>query len=424
MKRFTGAKPQRGLAALAVTALLCFAALLVLAQTNRSVATEGRASANQYRAAQAFEAAEAGVDWAIARLNDDTRLGADCLPSSAAGAQSFRDAYVPYDSALRRPEAATWDDAGTPRPMQAACIRGAAGWECHCPSSGAPSLPAPAGAALAPIFNVTFASGDRAGVVRIAATGCTNAAPDCFASTDAHQEAAARVEVMVALLPGLRSEPQAALTARGGVDAGGAALGAHNDDAASGGLALHAGGSVVGSAVRVTAPPGSPLDGAIAGADPALAGLSRDRFFSRWFGMTRNAWQHQPAITELSCGGGGGCASSLAAAIARGSRLIAVDGDLAVGGPLVLGEPDRPVTVVVSGNAHFSGSVVVHGLIYAESIEWNGAGAGASVLGAAISAGDYSGTADVDFVRDAATLARLHYGTGSFVRVAGSWKDF
>ena len=429
MKTLKRARPQRGLAALAVTALLCFAALLVLAQTNRSIATEDRASANQYRAAQAFEAAEAGLDWAIARLNDDTRLDSDCLPSGASGAQSFRDTHVPYDAGLRRRIAATWDDAGTPSPLQAACVRGATGWDCSCPTSGAPWLPTPAGSAAAPAFNVTFAADAGLGVFRIVATGCTSGTADCASTADRHHEAAARVQVLVALLPGLRTVPAAALTTRGNVDAGSAALGAHNDDAASGGLAVHAGGSVMGAATRLTAPPGSPLDNSIAAADLELAGLSSDRFFARWFGMTRDAWQRQPAVTTLSCGSGG-CASEVTTTIAHGSRLIAVEGDLTLDGPptsatpLVLGEPDRPVIIVVTGSAHLSGSLELYGLLHAASIDWSGTGTGASVTGAAISAGDYSGTAEVDFIRDAETLARLRHDTGSFVRVAGSWKDF
>ena len=423
MKTFTAARPQRGLAVLAVTALLCFAAILVLAQTNRSISTADRSSANRYRAAQAFEAAEAGVDWAIGHLNDDTPLGPDCSPSSAAGTLSFRDTYVPYDADLRRPMPATWNDTGTPRPLQAACIRGATGWDCSCPVGGVPSLPTPVGLAAAPAFNVTFAADAGAGVVRIVATGCTDAATDCSASTDRNQEAAARIEVMVALLPGLRAEPAAALTTRGNIDAGGAALGAHNGDAASGGLAVQAGGRVTASAIRLTAPPGSPLDRSIVATDLDLAGLSSDRFFARWFGMTRDAWQRQPAVTWLSCSVGN-CASALTAAVARGSRLIAVEDDLTLSGSLTLGEPDRPVIIVVAGSARLSGSIVLHGLLHAASIDWTGVGSGASVIGAAISAGDYSGTADVDFIRDAATLARLRHGTGSFVRVAGSWKDF
>ena len=59
---------QRGAAALVVTMLLVCAMLIVVAVGNRNAVVETRASANQYRSTQSFEAAEAGLEWALARL--------------------------------------------------------------------------------------------------------------------------------------------------------------------------------------------------------------------------------------------------------------------------------------------------------------------------------------------------------------------
>ena len=42
----------------------------------------------------------------------------------------------------------------------------------------------------------------------------------------------------------------------------------------------------------------------------------------------------------------------------------------------------------------------------------------------AVVAGSYVGNGTPDLRRDADVLARLATGTGSFVRVNGSWKDF
>ena len=101
---------------------------------------------------------------------------------------------------------------------------------------------------------------------------------------------------------GLRAAPVAALTVGGNLDAGASALGVHNRDAATGGLALHAGGSVAGNALRLSAPPGRR---STARWSPAtqLAALAADRFFARWFGMDRAAWSAQPAATPTDCAG-------------------------------------------------------------------------------------------------------------------------
>src|SRR5450432_1242918 len=129
---------QRGAASLIVTMLLVFAMLIVVAYANRNVAVEARASANQYRSTQAFEAAEAGLEWVLAKLNEGTPIGDDCLPSSDPAAASFRDRQLRLGSAGF--VAATWDNAGTPAPLQAACVRTDTGWSCSCPSTGAPTL--------------------------------------------------------------------------------------------------------------------------------------------------------------------------------------------------------------------------------------------------------------------------------------------
>ncbi len=156
---------QRGAAALVVTALLFFAMLLVVAAANRSVLVEARTSANQFRSTQAFEAAEAGLEWAVAKLNDETPLGDDCLPSDAVGAASFRDRHLHFNSSLASLEPVTWDDGGTARPLQATCVRGDAGWSCRCPATGIATAPSVTGTATAPMFTVGLSAGARPGLV-------------------------------------------------------------------------------------------------------------------------------------------------------------------------------------------------------------------------------------------------------------------
>jgi len=65
---------QRGVAALFVTVMLCFAMVLAVAVAHRNVVVEEQRSANELRAASAFEAAEAGLDWALASINDPSRI--------------------------------------------------------------------------------------------------------------------------------------------------------------------------------------------------------------------------------------------------------------------------------------------------------------------------------------------------------------
>jgi Tfp pilus assembly protein PilX len=60
-----------GAAALIVALLLTLAMLLLAAFTHRNLVLEQRSAAQQQRATQAFGATEAGLEWALARLNYD-----------------------------------------------------------------------------------------------------------------------------------------------------------------------------------------------------------------------------------------------------------------------------------------------------------------------------------------------------------------
>ncbi len=80
-------RTQRGAASLAVTLLLLFSVTLAVFFANRSLIFEQKTSANQLRATVAFEAAEAGLEWAIAQINDPPVLQA--APSCAPATSNF-----------------------------------------------------------------------------------------------------------------------------------------------------------------------------------------------------------------------------------------------------------------------------------------------------------------------------------------------
>ena len=171
---------QRGAVTLAVTLALLAAMLVTLWAANRNLLLEWRQSVNQAHAAAAFEAAEAGLDWATAMLNDAARIGSDCRPSPLS-AQSFREQQL--DTALA---------SFTPRGLRPACERGASGWACSCATSAVP------GANVEPAFSLRFDAGAVAGQLRLTAIGSL-------------RDAEARHTAMLELQPALPHPPAAAL---------------------------------------------------------------------------------------------------------------------------------------------------------------------------------------------------------------------
>ncbi len=423
MRHVTSPTAQHGVAALVVTMGLFFAMLLIAALANRNLVFEQRGSANQYRATQAFEAAEAGLEWAQAQLNSVARVGDDCKASGDAAAASFRDRYLRVTDTGAGFGAAQWNNAGVPTALQPACVRGDSGWQCSCPANGAAQFNGPAPAAQA--FSIEFLAGAKSGVVRVVSRGCTSFAGDCAPGSTEPTDATARVEVSLALLPALGSAPAAALTVRGALDVGNATLGVHNADAASGAVALHSGASVQAPLLRIGTAPGATASSAIAGQDAHLAALSPAQLFTAYFGLDRASWAQQPVVTPLTCAGN--CAAALGQAVAHaGSNpMIHVMGDFDIEGPTVIGTRQQPVLIVVEGAARLRGPVSFHGVLYATSMRWDGpVASGALARGALISETSYLGDGTPDIVYDAAVLAMLRMRSGMFARVNGSWRDF
>ncbi|MBS0444347.1 MAG: hypothetical protein JSR59_00210 [Proteobacteria bacterium] len=409
--------PRRlsGAAALVVTLLLFFAMVLGVLFVNRNLIFEQRASANQYRATQAFEAAEAGLEWALAALNADEAIGSDCRASGDPKSGSFRDRYLLAQHGAFVPVTA----AGAA--LRPSCVRGDDGWSCSCPDHGAPTLTRPADDVTAPAFTLQFAAGPKPGTVRAIATGCSRLAAPCLGGPAGTSDAGASHEVLLGLLPGLRTPPAAALTVRGSVGAGLAALGVHNADPATA-LAIDAGGAIDAAALRITAPAGGSIAASLAPADTALAARTPADLFTGTFGLPPERWQVQPGVRRIRCDQQP-CNALVSGDAAQ--RLTWIDGDARLSGPLTLGSPSRPVILVASGSLELTGDVVIHGLVYAGALTWNDtSGRGALLRGAAISSGDYQGNGTPDIVRDAAILAALHDASGGFARIAGSWRDF
>lgn len=416
---------QNGAASLVVLLLLLGASLLVAAWSQRHVITELRIAANQVRRVVAFEAAEAGLAWTQAMLNTGTALGADCQASSAPGSSGFLARYLGPPDAAGRMLPRRRSAGSSTLPLQLACARRGGAWVCHCPTAAAPTPVVDDGAA-APAFLVEFVATTSSGVVEVVATGCSHLARPCAPAASERADASVRLRVSLALLPTLATPPAASLTALGNIDAGAAALGLHNADARAGGLVAHAGGSVLGTALRLQTVPGGAVTAAVLGGDEALARLDAAQLFVRHFGVEPGQWPLLPGVRSLRCNGD--CSAALVAAVdaqVEPARL-AVQGDVELAGALQLGSPSRPVVLVIDGALRLSGPVKIHGLVHADSLQWDNVApdAGGLLHGAAVLSGHYGGDGAPDIVYDPNLVHRLQHQAGTWVRVPGSWRDF
>ncbi|HEY4067667.1 MAG TPA: hypothetical protein VGM74_12280 [Burkholderiaceae bacterium] len=350
-------RSQRGAAALLATLMLFLAMALGALALKRSLGIEQHHASAQLRATQAFEAAEAGLAWAQVQLNSPQAIDARCEPSAQPSAVPFRTRALDIDAT---------SGAVVIHPLQAACLRGAAGWSCSCVAAGPLVLPAPDDDAVAPAFGVSLLAGGAPGRIRLVAQGCSPLGSACAPGSTATAEATATTSVTLALFGSLRTPPSTALTSR--------------------------------DATQQT----------------------EDQFFAGFFGLDKATWRDQTVVAGVACHAD--CGGALTEATARGQSLVAVDGDVSLRGPLTLGSAAHPVALVVEGALRLDGPVAIVGVVYANAIMIGAPGA--TVLGAALTEGGYAGPSAPGFRLDAGVLAVLRQQAGSFVRVDGSWRDF
>lgn len=429
---------QRGAAALIVTQLLLFAMALLALFVHRGTLFEQRTAANQVRAARAFEAAEAGLEWAIAMLNAAGDIDTSCEPG--AGGTSFRDRYVPAV------------DAGGVRDFQPlvdvrpGCSIDGTALDCSCPMTGSAALAGDRAGFMVSFADVT----DDPQAIELNATGCTNAGSACASGSG---DGLATVRVILKRRAPLRAVPAAALTSGSWTEVCGAFAIANRDARARGQLVDAGSRILIGQATYAAGmprageamPPGcvghsaSPSLETLPGTPAALAMVaadddlhllssSHDTLFPAIFGMPLAQFRTHNA----SCGIAGNDATANALAVidkhrdaALKCRAFIVDGPLRFTGEASLGSAERPVVIVSTGSMRLEGRHEIWGLLYAESAEWGGSGGGSTVVhGAAAARQSFrnAGSGSIDY--DARLLETLLGQDGRMVRVPGSWRDF
>lgn len=429
-------RAQRGVATLVVVMVLFFIISLVAAYTSRNLIFEQRTSANQYRSTQAMEAAEAGIEWALAMLNHQ-RVTATCQNSTSVADTSFRERYLSVNAS----GGLTPKLRSTGEPLTPMCVLNGTQWDCSCPDDGDPALAAPSGAGVYPAFRVRFeqigpvppvGAPSQPGVIRLQAVGCTRMDPTCldFDSQGVTNEGRAVVTVLAALVGNVASVPSAAVLARGAIDFGGAAAAVYNTSVSGSGITLHAGGAINPTNLFLRSIPGTPAERSRVESDPALnlnalTPFSADeRMFASVFNMSPSTFQEQPAAVVLTCATGTCTADQVRSAVNMNpGRPIWVPGHLSVASAGDIGSAAAPALIVVNGNLSFPTNATVYGLVYVRTADWATSGAG-QIQGSVVAEGQISGSGAPTIVHDRDVLSRLRTGVGSFVRAPGSWRDF
>lgn len=418
LKSPEGRGRQRGAATLVIVMVLFFLVLLVAAYSARTLIFEQRTSANQYRSAQAYEAAQGGLEWALAMLNSNQRIDANCLPTQDPTFDTFRERYLAVEVDNDRVRPAT---TGVGR--FAGCTRAQEGWRCTCPTADVASLtPEPTSTSAFIVAMRPWLSSTPAEPLRISSRACSSGNDQrCYAGGTSNSDATSLQSMQVALVPVVRQPPIAAITVLGEAIAPPATVLLVNRDAGSSALALHAGGGIVGTPT-VVGLGGAPPEDAVRGNDTTMGGALR--FFSRFAGVSQTTYRKMPGVSNFDCQGQP-CDGALLAAAAAGSRMFYVVGDLTLPAGTTLGTPDKPVFLAVQGRLTLEGLNEINGLVYALGLAWVNAATASSIRGGVLVQDDccagVTGSASIVYDRD--VLTRLQLSAGAYARVPGSWQD-
>lgn len=438
---------QDGAATLVVVMVLFFIISLVAAYTSRNLIFEQRTSTNQYRSTQALEVAEAGMEWAISMLNHG-RITDSCATSASSADLSFRQRHLIVDATTGKITPVLGAGAV---PLQPSCVRTPTGWTCMCPTTAIPTLTPPTAAGVWPAFRVRFRAvvGEAAsplvprqpGVVKLEVVGCTRVDPvggdQClsFDGRGALNEGRVLASTLVALTGNPAGPPVAALTARGSVDLGGAALTAANTAPSGLGITVHSGGPITPAGLVLLSAPGTPAGASTIASDVAFdlpttgTFTTSDRMFATVFNMRPQTFRTQQAALTLTCPLGGCTATMVRDAILLNpSRPLWLTGSLIVDSAGDIGAATNPAVIIVNGDLQFTtAGVNIYGLVFNRlavgSTTWTTSGAG-QVIGAVVAEGGVGGAGTPTLVYDESVLRFVRHNNGSFVRVPSSWRDF
>lgn len=441
-------------AVLPIVLVAAFLLALIAAFAHANLLVAQRLAARELQSARAGEAAEAGLDWALARLNAPQPLDARCEPTGAAAGHRFRDTHA---GAPPDPGASAADPHWpSPSPaLQPACRVHDGAWQCACPGGDLAALDPIPGNDVSPGFRIRLAPHPAPGIMSLTVQGCSHADDDCLAADpiaeafpgpgaapggDPDQsvppspapspllnrtpEARAHRALLLAHLPALAHPPTAALTVHGGLTLGAARWELAAAAPPQGGLALHTGGPVHAPALLVRPAPGTSTAATRRQSDATLMAPRPAHRFAQRMRLGHAEWQALPTVRRIDCHAACDTSLSNATAPAEGFQMIWLEGGLHLSRAATLGTPEQPLLLVSNGPVELLAPVRVHGLVYTTGSTWRDE-AGAEVVGAVVAEGSLHGLgAGTTQVRhDPATLARLA-GVGTFVRVPGSWKDF
>ena len=361
-------KHQNGAALLTTSIILLFSMTIVALYSAQSSVIGHKIQGNQYRSEQAFQAADAAIDYGISYI--DANRPTIVVDNNGDG---FIDAY---------------SDANTTNVVQAN------------------------GSQYSVVYSNPIAN--NFDVIDVIATGLSD---DGVASRTIWQTTMLRTT--------LQNMPPVPTISKGNIIMIGDSQVANMDTPNT--LWAGQGVSFSGNSSKTVTTGNNPASSNAAGIngdviqnDNYLDSMSPDDFFESFFGASRADVEAQANFVFNDLGNYSSSVDGLR------NSLIWINqttGEAQINNNVTLGSPDQPVVLVVNGALRINGNVTVYGVIYVVTELRTGNGH-VDVHGSFISEGNTTITGNINVNYDLAVFDNTQKNIGKHVKVSGSWKDY
>lgn len=405
---------QRGISTVTITMIIVLLTGLAMAYTSRNAINEQRLSANELREKQAFAAANAGIDYALAYMDTNGVDGSDS--GTAPDVLTVNAIAMTSGGQSSYYQVAFCDSADNPDMLV-------------CPATRSTTIACTTPTSLNRVMAFSCGWSDDNGSVR-------------------------KITQTLKLAPSLGGNVSTPLISKGTTNllTGGASVLNHFND-----LTVWTGQSILGqsntgktfinsesgnntltqsdlrnsgNSPSCNNPPtgytcstqGSSIGHDTISGDTRLSTLSNDQFFALFFGTTPSLYRDNVASYKIDLGGTltGEDSTSLSSLTGLGNKAIWIDGDVS-GLPTPVGDPAKPVVLIVNGNLDLSSNTVINGLVFVTgNVTGNG---NPEIYGSLIVAGTSSFTGNLLVVYDP-WVAGGAENVGKAGKVPGSWRDW
>ncbi len=154
-----------------------------------------------------------------------------------------------------------------------------------------------------------------------------------------------------------------------------------------------------------------------------LSGETESQLFASYFGVNETTFKNN--VTNYYTNSSDTNYNS--ALNGKTNSIIWIDqtgGEAKIDGTTIIGSPTQPVIMIVNGNLRLSGTATIYGLVYVMQGTQTDALGSSNVIGAFVNAGSLSLAGSAKLTFNQAALTAIQQNIGYYAKVPGSWMDF